>query len=278
MRKLLLYIVCFFALQVKIMAQDIQVQPTPRQITVKGENMATPVTFRLEGEREANPRAVKLLKTFLGDRLSSKGLPLYLGEKGDRAVQSRKRQIPEQPEGYYLEINPKGITLAGNDERGTYYAVRTFMQLFRDNHLPQVEIRDYPDVRFRGVVEGFYGTPWSHEARLRQLRFYGENKLNTYIYGPKDDPYHSSPNWRKPYPAKDAARIAELVKVANENEVDFVWAIHPGLDIRWETSDRDSLMAKFEHMYDLGVRSFAVFFDDISGEGAKADRQVELLN
>lgn len=136
------------------MAQDIQVQPTPRQITVKGENMATPVTFRLEGEREANPRAVKLLKTFLGDRLSSKGLPLYLGEKGDRAVQSRKRQIPEQPEGYYLEINPKGITLAGNDERGTYYAVRTFMQLFRDNHLPQVEIRDYPDVRFRGVVEG----------------------------------------------------------------------------------------------------------------------------
>ena len=113
---------------------------------------------------------------------------------------------------------------------------------------------------------------------MRQLRFYGENKLNTYIYGPKDDPFHSSPNWRKPYPAKEAARLAELVKVANENEVDFVWAIHPGLDIRWETSDRDSLMAKFEHMYDLGVRSFAVFFDDISGEGAKADRQVELLN
>lgn len=152
------------------------------------------------------------------------------------------------------------------------------MQLFHEGHLPFVGIQDYPDVRFRGVVEGFYGTPWSHEARLRQLRFYGENKLNTYIYGPKDDPFHSSPNWRKPYPAKEAARLAELVKVADENEVDFVWAIHPGLDIRWETSDRDSLMAKFERMYDLGVRSFAVFFDDISGEGAKADRQVELLN
>ena len=78
---------------------------------------------------------------------------------------------------------------------------------------------------------------------MRLLQFYGENKLNTYIYGPKDDPFHSSPNWRKPYPAKEAARLAELVKVANENEVDFVWAIHPGLDIRWETSDRDSLLA-----------------------------------
>ena len=31
-------------------------------------------------------------------------------------------------------------------------------------------------------------------------------------------------------------------------------------------------------MYDLGVRAFAVFFDDISGEGAKADKQAGLLN
>lgn len=278
MKRILLCFVCFLLLQVKLVAQDVQVQPTPQQVTVKEEGMITPVSFRLEGERDANPRAVKLLKAFLGDCLSSKGLPLYVGEKGDRAVQTRRRQIPDQPEGYYLEITRKGITLAGNDERGTYYAVRTFMQLFRDNQLPQVEIRDYPDVRFRGVVEGFYGTPWSHSARLRQLQFYGENKLNTYIYGPKDDPYHSSPNWREPYPEKEAERLAELVRVANENEVDFVWAIHPGKDIQWNTTDRDLLMDKFEHMYDLGVRSFAVFFDDISGEGAKAERQVELLN
>ena len=38
-------------------------------------------------------------------------------------------------------------------------------------------------------------THLSHEARLSQLRFYGQNKMNTYIYGPKDDPYHSSPHW-----------------------------------------------------------------------------------
>ena len=102
-----------------------------------------------------------------------------------------------------------------------------------------MEIKDYPSVRYRGVVEGFYGTPWSHQARLRQLKFYGENKMNTYIYGPKDDPYHSAPNWRLPYPEKEAAQLQELVKVANENEVDFVWAIHPGQDIKWNQEDRD---------------------------------------
>ncbi|WP_186439068.1 beta-N-acetylglucosaminidase domain-containing protein [Akkermansia muciniphila] len=66
--------------------------------------------------------------------------------------------------------------------------------------LPVGEIIDWPDIEFRGTVEGFYGTPWSHEARLSQLRFYGQNKMNTYIYGPKDDPYHSSPTGGTPIP------------------------------------------------------------------------------
>lgn len=61
-------------------------------------------------------------------------------------------------------------------------------------------------------------------------------------------------------------------------EVDFVWAIHPGQDIKWNQEDRDLLLAKFEKMYDLGVRSFAVFFDDISGEGTNPNKQAELLN
>ena len=107
---------------------------------------------------------------------------------------------------------------------------------------------------------------------------YGKNKMNTYIYGPKDDPYHSAPNWRLPYPDKEAAQLQELVAVANENEVDFVWAIHPGQDIKWNQEDRDLLLAKFEKMYQLGVRSFAVFFDDISGEGTNPQKQAELLN
>ena len=144
--------------------------------------------------------------------------------------------------------------------------------------MPVTEITDYPEIRFRGVVEGFYGTPWSHQARLRHLKFYGENKMNTYIYGPKDDPYHSSPNWRLPYPEQEAKQLKELVNVAKENAVDFVWAIHPGKDIKWNQEDRDNLLNKFEKMYELGVRSFAVFFDDISGEGTKADKQAELLN
>ena len=118
----------------------------------------------------------------------------------------------------------------------------------------------------------------SHEARLSLIDFYGRYKMNTYIYGPKDDPYHSSPNWRKPYPENEAAEIKELVEACRANYVDFVWAIHPGQDIRWNEEDYGNLVAKFESMYALGVRAFAIFFDDISGDGANPYRQVELLN
>ncbi len=113
---------------------------------------------------------------------------------------------------------------------------------------------------------------------MRQLDFYGRNKMNVYLYGPKDDPYHSTPNWRKPYPPQEAEQLKQLVDKAKENNVIFYWAIHPGQDIRWNEEDRSLLLQKFESMYQLGVRGFAVFFDDISGEGTKADRQAELLN
>ena len=61
-----------------------------------------------------------------------------------------------------------------------------------------------------------------------------------------------------------------MVNEAKENNVIFYWAIHPGQDIRWNEEDRSLLLQKFESMYQLGVRGFAVFFDDISGEGTKA--------
>ncbi len=182
---------------------------------------------------------------------------------------------------YLLDINEDGISIMGYDERGAFYGLQTLRQIVeqnRDGKLPCLSINDWPDLPARGVVEGFYGTPWSHEARLSLIDFYGRFKMNTYVYGPKDDPYHSSPYWRDPYPAAQARNISELVRACERNRVDFVWAVHPGQDIQWNEEDYGRLVAKFEAMYDLGVRAFAIFFDDISGEGTDPMRQVELLN
>ena len=39
-------------------------------------------------------------------------------------------------------------------------------------------------IPLRGVVEGFYGKPWTQEECLSQFCFYGEKGLNAYIYAP----------------------------------------------------------------------------------------------
>lgn len=196
----------------------------------------------------------------------------------DKAVKKYKKLVPEKAESYYLSIDKKGnVVLAARDEQGLFYGQQTYLSIKEDGKLQECTIRDWPDVAWRGVVEGFYGQPWSHTDRIRQLFFYGQNKLNVYIYGPKDDPYHRD-HWRDPYPQAEAREIKDLVDVAKANHVKFYWAIHPGVDIKWNDEDRDNLINKLEKMYELGVRSFAVFFDDIWGEGAKGDKQADLLN
>ena len=259
-------------------AQETNIQPTPQSISQQFGSISKPERVRIIGANNADKEAVKLLESLFTTSESKKSFSIHVGEKSDKAVRKYKSQIPNKTEGYYLLIAKDKIVVAGNDERGTYYGMQTLRQLLDNGELPLLSVKDYPDIRARGVVEGFYGTPWTFENRVSQLKFYGDNKLNTYIYGPKDDPYHRAPNWRIPYPAKEAKAIEELVQVANHNHVDFVWAMHPGMDIKWTTADRDAAMSKFEAMYGLGVRAFAVFFDDISGAGVNADKQAEFLN
>lgn len=260
-------------------AQGFHLQPTPQKYVGSEDSVFIPARYSLQvGATLRGSAAEQLLAGLFPDAAVTADFSVCIGMKGDKSVRKYAARIPKQAEGYYLKIDKEGIVVAGADRRGVFYGVQTLVQLIALPKLPLVEVTDYPDVPYRGVVEGFYGVPWSREARLSQLDFYGRNKMNIYIYSPKDDPYHSSPNWRKPYPAQEAEQLKELVECARRNEVLFYWAIHPGKDIRWNTEDRDLLMEKFESMYRLGIRAFAVFFDDISGEGTSAEKQVELLN
>ncbi|HEY1121755.1 MAG TPA: beta-N-acetylglucosaminidase domain-containing protein [Haloferula sp.] len=257
------------------------VHPVPQKAEVSGGNFQLARDAKLTGESTADPASVAILKARLSTLPAGSGATrIIIGERGDQAVAQHLAGLPEKSGAYRLSIRDGVVVIVGHDGRGTYYGVRTLAQLLADipGKLPAAEIIDWPEIPHRGVVEGFYGTPWSHEKRLSLIRFLGDWKMDTYIYGPKDDPFHSSPNWRKPYPAAEAARIRELADACREQHVDFVWAIHPGKDIKWTDEDFGNVKAKFEAMYDLGVRAFSVFFDDISGEGTKADQQARLLN
>lgn len=123
-------------------------------------------------------------------------------------------------------------------------------------------------IPFRGVVEGYYGRPWGTEGRLSLLNFMGRNKMNCFIYGPKDDPYHHG-KWREPYPENEMRDFAKLLKVAKKHDIAFYWAIHLGGSFRkGSEEDYQSLFKKLEWMYADGFRAFAVFFDDFGGSDA----------
>ena len=244
------------------------IHPQPQEVTLSTNRLKAPHGFTLSGMQHPDEDAMRLIRQTLSITDNSEALPLKITSLEDRTPELKRSGA------YLLVITPEEIDIAISDSRGLFYAAQTLQQLAQtdgqgNTTLPLGVIKDYPDVAYRGTVEGFYGDPWSHTDRIEQLRFYGKMKMNTYIYGPKDDPYHSSPNWRKPYPEKEAAQIKDLVKEAASNKVDFVWAIHPGLDIKWTDEDR---------MAEGGGRVVLLKLRRYDGEGLDPGRRNVLLS
>src|SRR5712692_5347913 len=115
----------------------------------------------------------------------------------------------------------------------------------------------------RGIVEGFFGPPWSMAHRAAMFEFGAARGMNTYLYAPKDDPYHRE-RWQEPYPEKKWDELVQLIRSARKYKIDFVYGFHPGKGLRFG-DDRPllRLLAKAERFYDAGVRTFAILFDDI---------------
>ena len=115
----------------------------------------------------------------------------------------------------------------------------------------------------RGLVEGFFGPPWSMAHRTALFEFGTARGMNTYLYAPKDDPYHRE-RWTEPYPRNQWRALLQLVRQAQKRQIDFVYGFHPGKGLCFsDEKPVRTLLAKARRFYDAGVRTFAVLFDDI---------------
>ena len=176
------------------------------------------------------------------------------------------------------------IAILGNDTEAAYYGLASLKMIFEqipDREIHSMLYEDYSDTKLRGFIEGFYGFPWSHESRISLMEFGGNLKMNSYIFGPKDDKYHNS-HWRELYPEDELEKIGELAAVGYETKTNFIWAIHPGFNmINWDDyeNELDTLLTKLDQLYSAGVRQFGVFLDDISTAQAleDTDEHVKLI-
>ncbi|NIO07457.1 MAG: hypothetical protein GTO40_05425 [Deltaproteobacteria bacterium] len=115
----------------------------------------------------------------------------------------------------------------------------------------------------RGIVEGFFGPPWSMSHRTAMFEFGQTKGMNTYLYAPKDDPYHRE-HWEKPYPKPLWNELTHLIGAAKKYHVDFVYGFHPGKGLHFGKAEPVGwLLDKAKDLYAEGVRIFAVLFDDI---------------
>ncbi|XP_032396669.1 protein O-GlcNAcase isoform X2 [Etheostoma spectabile] len=124
-----------------------------------------------------------------------------------------------------------------------------------------------------GVVEGFYGRPWTMEQRTELFKREQRWGLNTYLYAPKDD-YKHRMYWRDLYSPEEAEQLIALISAAKQHNVDFIYAISPGLDITFSNpKEVAALQRKLDQVRQFGCRSFSLLFDDIETEMCPADKQ-----
>jgi beta-N-acetylglucosaminidase-like protein len=114
----------------------------------------------------------------------------------------------------------------------------------------------------RGVVEGYYGRPWTGEARRDVIRFLGAHRLNAFLYAPKNDEFHRT-RWREPYPASALADLRTTATAARKARVAFIYGLSPVLDVCYACDgDFDALTTKLAQVAGAGIRRFALLFDD----------------
>ncbi|OQE14063.1 hypothetical protein PENFLA_c041G00228 [Penicillium flavigenum] len=259
------------------------VWPTPQEITLTSGKVSLTGDVTIVTDDFKDPATISTVKevvaaaggnAVLASKSSGKGTQIFVGTETEAgvAVAAAKALTGNSAngldaDGYVFasgnyEQQPS-IVLNGVDTRGTFYAAQTLRQLLDGDHIPGVKVRDWPLMSIRGSIEGFYGVPWSHEARLDQFAFYGKHKMNTYVYTPKDDLLLRA-KWRTLYSGDELTQLKELVETANTNHVDFTYALSPGLDVCYSSDeDFDATVAKFNQLRDFGVSNFYIALDDI---------------
>lgn len=151
-------------------------------------------------------------------------------------------------------------------ERSSYAGFRYALNVLLKSLLTNVVVTNHqhsPDFKVRGVIEGFYGTPWTHEQRLRGLAHFSDFGFNRYLLAPKDDPWHRY-DWRSELSADFLSRVSDLMAQARKNAITVAVAISPGLTVEYsDASDVQAIMVRFKQLHSIGVREFGLFLDDI---------------
>lgn len=159
----------------------------------------------------------------------------------------------EGGDGFAIRFDPQAVTLYLDTPRARAFAWNALRCVLEEGGVRAGLYRARPSFRIRGIIEGFYGKPWTMEQRADVIGTLAAHGLNTYLYGPKDDPCHRE-KWREPYPEEKLQELCRMRDICAEQQVDFVYLLAPGLDIEYSSArERALVLEKYRQVSRLGV-------------------------
>jgi hyaluronoglucosaminidase len=130
-----------------------------------------------------------------------------------------------------------------------------------------------------GLVEGFFGIPWSWSERTETIAFLRPHGFTFYLYAPKADA-HLRRRWREPHPEEELERLAALAAHCRSLGVRFGVGLSPfELHLDPDRGWQDALARKLADLDRIGCDDLAILFDDMRGDVAElAERQAAIVH
>jgi hypothetical protein len=123
-----------------------------------------------------------------------------------------------------------------------------------------------------GLIEGYYGTPWSWQARRETIAFLAPHGYNFYLYAPKADAFLRK-RWREKHPPEISHELRALAGHCKALGVAFGVGLSPFELFRdFNAKAKQALRRKLAALDGVGVEWLAILFDDMNGDVADLAR------
>jgi hyaluronoglucosaminidase len=117
-----------------------------------------------------------------------------------------------------------------------------------------------------GVIEGFFGKPWSWSSRLSGADFLSEFGYRFYVYAPKADAYLRR-KWREPVPVETLEHLWELGGRCRDRGIEFGIGLTPfEIYLNYDKGARELLRAKVLQLNEIHLDTLCILFDDMRGD------------
>lgn len=117
-----------------------------------------------------------------------------------------------------------------------------------------------------GVIEGYFGRPWSHADRKHVMTRLRDIGYSWFHYAPKADAFLRR-RWREPHPSHVLAQLVELSGHCRGLDMRFGVGLSPYELYRdFSGSGRADFVAKVRALDDIGIDDLAILFDDTRGD------------